>query len=160
MGPCTNLTGGRIITGTGLSASILSFVNRTNVRWCYPYFTNDEFDFNNTYVDAFSTSFSLQNSVALLYHNSIPNSHISLAVQCHTKNWYSKNSALHLCTTWGTLASDSNCFCSPLKSDSTVNSSTDNYFLNFPMDQLTAAAYPTKLWIEFSSGDINDLDMK
>ena len=41
-----------------------------------------------------------------------------------------------------------------------MNSSPYKYFLNFPMFHLTAAPYPTKLCIDFSSGDTVDLDMK
>ena len=51
-------------------------------------------------------------------------------------------------------------FSSPLQSESTVNSSTHKYLLEFPMERLTATASPTNLCLECSSGDTVDLDMK
>ena len=78
MGPPINLIGGIFITVTGLSASIIYFVNRTTGRCSAPYFTIDEYASKETYVDALSTSLSLHNSVALLYYGRISNSHIIL----------------------------------------------------------------------------------
>ena len=42
----------------------------------------------------------------------------------------------------------------------TVNYATHKYFLKFSIDHLTADDSPTKLYLEFSSGDTVDLDMK
>ena len=78
-----NLIGGRFTTGTGLSVSILYFVNRTTGRWSAPYFTNAWCADKDTYVDVLYTSFSLHDSVALLYCNIISNPHIILAGRCH-----------------------------------------------------------------------------
>ena len=65
-----------------------------------------------------------------------------------------------MCTTQGTLSSDSNIFYSPLQSDSAVNSEPHKYLLKFPIFHLTTAVYPTKLFLELFSGDTVDLDMK
>ena len=108
--PTINLTGGRFTTGKVLSASMLSFVNRITGIWYAPYFINSDCAAKETSVDVFSTSFSLHNSVALLYCNSMSHSHIIFAVRCYITNWYCNNSSRHLCTTWGTLASESNLF--------------------------------------------------
>ena len=79
VGPPINLTCGIFTTGTFLSVSMLSFVNSTTVRWYAPYFTNDECDNKDTYVDALSTLLSLHYSVALLYCEKILYSRIILA---------------------------------------------------------------------------------
>ena len=79
MGPPINLTGGIFTTVTGLSESILYFVNWTTVRWYYPYFINDECASKENSVDALSTSFYLHNYVALLYCGIIPKSQIILS---------------------------------------------------------------------------------
>ena len=75
-------------------------------------------------------------------------------------NWYCNSLDRHLCTTWGTLASDSKNLFSPLKSDSTVNYDPQKYFLNFPAAHLNAATSPTKICLDFSSGDTVDIEMK
>ena len=160
MGPHINLTGGIFTTGTGSSASILSFVNRTNGRWYTPSFNITKCAAKATYVYALSTSFYLHDFVALLYCDSIFNSHIIPAGQCHIKNWYCNNLAHHLCTTWSTLAFDSKSICTPLQSDITVNSAPHKYFLNFQMSQITADASPTKPGIEFYNGGTVDIAMK
>ena len=49
---------------------------------------------------------------------------------------------------------------SPLQYDSTVNSDPHKYFLDFPMDYLTADAYTTKVCLDFSSGYTVDIDIK
>ena len=41
-----------------------------------------------------------------------------------------------------------------------MNPDPQKYFLDFPMSHLTATASPTKLCLEFSSGDTVDLEMK
>ena len=41
-----------------------------------------------------------------------------------------------------------------------MNFDPHKYFLKFPMSQLTAAAPPTKLCLEFSSGDTVAIEMK
>ena len=41
-----------------------------------------------------------------------------------------------------------------------MNSDPHNYFLNFPVTHLTEAASPTKLCIDFYSGDTVDIEMK
>ena len=159
-GPPINLTGGRFITGTSLSQSMFSFVNKTTA-WRYaPSFTIDGCSDKKTSIDEFSVSLFLQNSVALLYRDSMSHSHIILAGRYHITSWYCNNLARHLCNTWCTLASDSKNFCSTLKSDSTVNYDPPKYFLNFPMSHLTAYASPTKLCLDFHSGDNVDIDMK
>ena len=41
-----------------------------------------------------------------------------------------------------------------------MNFSPHKYFLNFPTNDLTASYSPTKVYLEFSSGDSNDIEMK
>ena len=41
-----------------------------------------------------------------------------------------------------------------------MNFDTHKYFLNFTMSHLAAAVSPTKVCLEFSSGDTVDLEMK
>ena len=65
-----------------------------------------------------------------------------------------------MCTTWGTLASDSTKKISPLQSDSTMNYAPHKYLLNFLMARLTADYSPTKLCLDFSIADTVDIDMK
>ena len=110
--PHINLTGGIFTTGTGLSTYIFYFVHRTTGRWYYASFTNSECDAKDTYVDALSTPFSLQNSMALFYSEITLNPHIILYGRCHITNWYCNNYALRMYTytTWGTLASGSKIF--------------------------------------------------
>ena len=50
-GVTINLTGGRFTTGTGLSASIISFVNMNTGIWYDPSFINSECDTKDTSVD-------------------------------------------------------------------------------------------------------------
>ena len=50
--------------------------------------------------------------------------------------------------------------CSSIQYDSTVNYAPYKYFLNFTIAHLIAAASPTKLCLDFSSGSTVDLDMK
>ena len=73
MGPPIKLIGERITTGTGLSAPILSFVNKTTGYWSANSFTMAECAAKNTSVDALSTSLYLHNSVAFF-----------IATECHT----------------------------------------------------------------------------
>ena len=153
-------SGGIFPTKIVFSASNISFLNRTTGRCSVPSFTNADFAANETSFYAFSTSFSLHDYVAFLYCDSISHSHIILSGRCHISNCYYNNSASHLCTTWGTLASYSNIFCSTLKSDITVNYATHKDFLKLPMTHLNAADSPTKLCIEFSSGNTVDLETK
>ena len=160
VGPPINRTGGRFTTRTGLYASILSFVHITTVWWSAPSLIIDGCDTKKTSVDASPTSLFLHNFVALFYCDRISHSHIILSGWCHIMNWYCKNSARHLCTTWVTLNSDSKNFCIPLQYESTVNSDAHKYFLNFPMSRITVDAFPTKLCLEFYSGDTVDLEMK
>ena len=47
-----------------------------------------------------------------------------------------------------------------LQSDITVNCAPHNYFQGYAMAHLTMASYPTKLCLEYSSGDTIDLEMK
>ena len=159
-GPPINLTGGIFTTTTGLSASVFSFLNITTGWWYAPSFTSSGRASKESSVGALSTSLFLHDYVALLYHESMSYSHIILSSWYHITNWYCNSSACHLCTTWGTLASDSNIFCSPLKSDSTVNYDPHKYFLDFSMAHLTTAASLTKLFLDFSSGDTVDIEMK
>ena len=95
-----------------------------------------------------------------MYHDNISHSYNISAGQFQITNWHCNNLALHLCTTWGTLASDSNKFCSALQLDSTVNYVTHKYFINFTMDQHTATASPKRLYLEFSSGYTVDIEIK
>ena len=44
-----------------------------------------------------------------------------------------------------------------MQSDSTVNFDPQNYSLNFPLAHLTVAFYPTKLCLDFASGNTVDL---
>ena len=105
-----NLTGGRFTTGTGLSASMFCFLNRTT-GWCStPYFTISEYSDKEFSVDTLYKSLFLHYSVSLFYCDSMSHSHIILSSQFHIKNWYCNSLANHLCTTWVTLYSDSNIF--------------------------------------------------
>ena len=104
-GTTINLTDGIFNCETGLSASMLSFVNRTTGWWYDPYFTISGCANKETFVDAFSTSLFLHNSLVLLYRDRMSYSDIILSGQWHITNWYCNSSARHLCTKWGTLAS-------------------------------------------------------
>ena len=70
-GSTYNPTGGRFTTGTGLYASIFSFVDRTTARWPAPSFSIAACVARDIYVDALSTSLYLNISVVLLYQKSI-----------------------------------------------------------------------------------------
>ena len=59
VGPHIELIDGRFITETGLSVSMLYFVNRTTGRWSAPYVTNSDCAAKDTSFDELSTSFSL-----------------------------------------------------------------------------------------------------
>ena len=63
MGQPLNLKGGRFTTGTGLSASILFFVNISTGRWSAISFTITQCASNDTSVDALYTSFYLHGYV-------------------------------------------------------------------------------------------------
>ena len=106
-GPPINLTGEIFSTGIGLSASMLSFVNSTTESWYNPSFTIYACVAKETSVDAFSTSIFLHDYVALFYRDSMSHYHIILSGRCHITNWHCNISSFHLCTTWGTLSSDS-----------------------------------------------------
>ena len=86
--PPIKLIGGVFNSGTGLSASILPFANRTTGSWSNPYFTNSECAAKGTFIDEVSISLSLHASVAFLYCENISHSHIIPAGWCHIKNWY------------------------------------------------------------------------
>ena len=105
-GPTINLTCGIFNTGTGLSESMFYFVNRSTVWWSTPSFTIDGRASKETSVDTVYTSLFLHAYVDFLYCDSMSHSHIILAGRCHITNRYCSSSARHLCTTWGTLASD------------------------------------------------------
>ena len=137
---------------------MIFFVNSRWVICCR--FTWYACTHNNTYIYAYFISFSLQYYMALFYCNSMPYSHIILAGKYYIKNCYCNNSSCHMRITWGTLASYSNNFCSTLKSDITVNYATHKDFLKLPMTHLNAADSPTKLCIEFYSGNTVDLETK
>ena len=160
VGPHLNLTGGRITTGTGLYASIFSFVNITTGWWYAFSFAIDECAAKDTSVDAFSVSLYLHNYVVFLCRDSMLHPHIILTGQCYTTDWYYNNLVRRLCTTWGKLASDSNIFCSPLKSEISVNFDPHKYFVKISVDHLTVAASTTDICLDFSSGDTVDLEMK
>ena len=160
VGTPINLTGGIFTTGTGLSASMLYFININTVWWSAPYLTIDGFASKENYVDALATSLFLHNYVALMYRDSMSHSHIILSGWCRITNWYCNNSYRNLCTIWVKQASDPKNFCIPLQSESTVNYYPYKYILNFPMTHLTVAASLTKLCLDFSSGDIVDIEMK
>ena len=72
LGPPINLTGGIFTSGTGLYASILSFVNRTTGIWFATSFTNSNCDTKDNSVDTLSTSLYLHNyldfCIATAYH--------------------------------------------------------------------------------------------
>ena len=106
VGPPIKLTGGRIITGTGLYGPILSFLNNATDWWSAHFFTMSECAAKDTSIGLFSTSFYLHNSVALLYLNSTSYYHIIPSGRRHIKNLCCNNLARHMCTTWGTLASN------------------------------------------------------
>ena len=114
LGPPINLISGRFTTVTCLFASVLYFVNRTTGIWSYIYFTNAECASKDTSSVELYISLSLHDSVTLLYRNSMSHSDIILYVRCHIMNWYCRNLARHLCTTWVTLANYSNVFFIPL----------------------------------------------
>ena len=73
-------------------------------------FTISECAAKEIYVDELSTSLFLHDSVALFYRDSISHSQIILAGQFHITNLYCNSLDHHLCTTWGSLASDSKIF--------------------------------------------------
>ena len=79
VGTPINLTGGIITNGTGLSAPIFYFVNRTIGLWSALSSATSKCATKDTSVNAFSTSLSLHNSVALLYCESMSHSHIILS---------------------------------------------------------------------------------
>ena len=122
VGPPINFTCGRFSNITGLYISMISFANRTTGRWSDTYFNNDDCDKNEPSIDSLSTTLPLQNYVALLYHSRMLHYHIILDGQCHITDWYCKIFSRHLCNKWYTLDYDSKNLCSPLQSDSTVNS--------------------------------------
>ena len=155
--PPVNFNGGRFSTKICLSTSKISFVNINNVWWYVTLVGSDGCADKYLYVDGFSTSLYLHDFVALLYCNIISQSHIILSRRCHITNLYCKKLDCRLCTTWGTLASDSNNFCIPLKYDSIMNSSSRKYFLNFPMAHLTTDDSNTKLCLDFYSGNTVDI---
>ena len=160
LGPRINLTDGIFATGKGLSASILHFVNSTTSIWSAPSFANAECASKDTYVDTFYTSFYLHEYVSLLYCDIMSLYHIILGGRCYITNCHDNNLAHRLCTTWGTLASDSNNFYCPLKYDSTLNSDPHKYFLKISMDNLTLDFSPTKICPDFYSGDTVDIEIK
>ena len=139
---------------------MFSVVNSTTGWWFSPFFTIYGCASKRTSVDALSTSFFLYNYLDFLYSKSMSHSHTTLAVWCHITNSYWNSSARHLCTTWSTLAYDSNNCYSPLQSDRTVNSDPHKYFLKFPMYHLTAAVYPTKLCLDFYTDKTVDIEIK
>ena len=155
-----NLAGGIFTTGSGLSASMLYFLNRTTGWRSATAFTISTCYANYTSVDAFSTSLFIHYSIDLLYCESMSHSHIILAGWCHIPNWYCKSFSRHLCTAWGIFDSHSKDFWSPLKSDSTVNTDTHKYFLIFPIAHLTVASSPKNIYLDFSSGNTVDIEMK
>ena len=110
VGPHVKFNDGRFTNKIGFSASKLSFVNGANVWWYISLIASYGCADKNIYVDAFFTSFSLHNSVALVYSYSIPHYNIIIAGRCHITNWYCNNSACHMCTTCVTLASYWNIF--------------------------------------------------
>ena len=142
LGAPVNLTGWIFTTGTGLLASIFSFVNRTTDRWSAISFTITECSANDTSVNSFYTSFSLHSSVALFYRDIISHFHIILSGQGQITNSYWNSSALHLRNTLGTFSSDSNNFYCPLQYDTTVNSDLHKNFITFPMSHLTVSDSP------------------
>ena len=158
--PPASLNGGISTTKIGLSSSNLYFVNSTTVWWSITLVGSDGCSDKDISIDALSTSFTLHYSVALLYHCIILYYHIILAVWCHIENWYCNNPDRHQCTMYGMLASDSAIFFSPLQSESTVSSDPHKYFLKFPMDHLTVADHPTNIYLDFSSGDTIDIEIK
>ena len=160
VGTSIKLTGGKITTGIGLSVSILYFLNRTTGWWSAISSTIAECASKDTYVDTFYTSFYLHEYVSLLYCDIMSLYHIILGGRCYITNCHDNNLAHRLCTTWGTLASDSNNFYCPLKYDSTLNSDPHKYFLKISMDNLTLDFSPTKICPDFYSGDTVDIEIK
>ena len=65
-----------------------------------------------------------------------------------------------MCTTWGILAPDSNISFSPLQLDIPLNYAPHKCFLYFLVSHSTAASFPTKLYLEFSSSVTIDPEMK
>ena len=114
LGPPTNLNGEIFATGKSLSSSILYFVNHNTVGSSSPYFTSADCDVKDTSFDEFYTSFYLHDDVVLLFCDIMSHSHIILSEGCNITSWYCNSSYRCLYTMWGTLASGSNVFESPL----------------------------------------------
>ena len=74
-----NFTGGIFTTGTGLSASMLYFVNGSTGSWPAPYVTNYDCAAKDTYFDALYTSLSLRYYVTLSYRGIMFHYHIILS---------------------------------------------------------------------------------
>ena len=119
--PPASLNGGISTTKIGLSSSNLYFVNSTTVWWSITLVSSDGCANKDIYVGELSISFYLHNYLALLYRGVISPPHIILVGWCHITNWYCNNLDHHLCTTCGTLSSNSKNFCSPLQYESTIN---------------------------------------
>ena len=111
--------GGIFPTKIGLSTSKLYIVNSTITWWYVTLVGSDGCSEKYFYWLILHIIVPPRD---LLYCDSIVHPPIILYGHLHITNWYFKNSTSHLCTTCGTLASDSKDFFIPLKSVSTVNS--------------------------------------
>ena len=72
----------------------------------------------------------------------MPHSHIIISGRWDITNWHCNNSYCHMCIMWGTLASRSENFWSPLQSDITLKSSPHQYSLKFPIVHLMSIIIP------------------
>ena len=159
VGSPINLTGGRFTTRTGLSASILYFVNNITGRWFTPLkklevCCQGHFCWCIVHIIVspwFCFFVVLQQNITLQHKFWWP---------CHITNWFCNNSYHHLCITWSKLASDSNSFCIPLQSDSTLNSDPQKYFLHFFLAHPTLADSTTNICLDFSYGNTIVLEIK
>ena len=137
-------------------------MNSTTGEWPINIFTSDACAAKTTSIDEFPTSFFIQGSVEFLYCDRMPHYHIIIYGLClNTIGIATFWIATYvLCTTWGTLDSDSKHFCSPLKSYSTVKSSPKNYFMNLPISHLNAAASPKNMCLDLSSGETVSIERR
>ena len=58
------------------------------------------------------------------------------------------------------MASDYKKLFSPLQLESTVNSATNRYLLNLPIDHINASAFNKNICLDFSSGEAIVIQMK
>ena len=140
----SNLVYSVVYNQSGLSTSILFFVNRTTVKWSSPSFTNSECATNDTSVYAFSKLLSLHNSVAFIIIVTAYFTPTSFLLAGAIIWIGTAKIRLDTCVPHGVHWPLIRRFYIKIQSDITVNSYPHKYFLNYSMDHLTAASSPTK----------------